>query len=381
MMTAMGATPPPSGRRHRRSSRRRTRRRLVVGGTLGVVVVAVALGVVVARDPGSSSVAADRANRADPADPADRTGPAPTTTPPSTVPPTTPTTTPPGPPFALGVTRLTVEDLTRGTMARGPTPARSSRTIPLTIYYPVAGRADAPLAENAPAAAGPFPLMVFAHGYSITAADYEPVIRDLAAGGFVVVAPDFPVASLVFPGPASQADLPNQPGDVSFVIDVMTDPATVPPLLQGRIAPVKVSIAGHSDGGVTAAAVTGNSCCIDPRIGAAASYAGDQGGGLFRTGQWFQPGAPPQLFIHGTADRDVPYSFSEKLYADTVVTKMLVSIPGGVHWDPFVSGPERAAVVKLTLDFFRAHVLGDQAAAARLATDANEGGLRLERSQ
>lgn len=337
-------------------------------------MVAAGIGVVVARGPDTPTVAADGTGRPT------RPGPS-ATSPPSTVPPTTTTTLPPGPPYALGVTRLTVEDLSRGTMARGPTPALRTRTIPLTIYYPVPGRADAPVAENAPAAPGPFPLMIFAHGYSITAADYEPLIRDLAAGGWVVAAPDFPIASLVFPGPASQADLPNQPGDVSFVIDTLTNPATVPPLLQGRIAPVKVAIAGHSDGGVTAAAVTGNSCCIDPRIGAAASYAGDQGGSLFRNGQWFQPSAPPQLFIHGTADRDVPYSYSEKLYADTVVTKMLVSIPGGVHWDPFVSGPERAAVVKLTHDFFRAYILGDQAAAARLTTDANEGGLRLERSQ
>lgn len=373
MMTGMGATASRPGRQARRSSRRR--RRLLVGGVLvALVAVAVGVGVVVTRDPGTPTVAADGTGRGV------RPG-SPVTTPASTAPPTTTTTVPPGPPFALGVTRLTVEDSARGTMARGPTPALRTRTIPLTIYYPVAGRADAPVVENAPAAPGPFPLMIFAHGYSITAADYEPLIRDLAAGGWVVAAPDFPIASLVFPGPASQADLPNQPGDVSFVIDVMTNPATVPPLLQGRIAPVKVAIAGHSDGGVTAAAVTGNSCCIDPRIGAAASYAGDQGGSLFRIGQWFQPSAPPQLFIHGTADRDVPYSYSEKLYADTVVTRMLVSIPGGVHWDPFVSGPERAAVVRLTHDFFRAYILGDQAAAARLTTDANDGGLRLERSQ
>lgn len=373
------AVPPATDRRAAR--RRRRRRTLIVGAAACALLLAIGAGAVVAfgGDDDTDQVATGSKPRA--------TSPAttPVTAPPTTtVPPTTTTTAPPtpsGPPYALGVIRTVVEDPTRPTMARGPSPAKSSRTIPLTIYYPAAGPASAPDTENAPAAPGQYPLMIYAHGYAITAADYIPLIRDLAAGGFVVVAPDFPIASLVFPGPASQADLPNQPGDVSFAIDVMTNPATIPPLLQGRIAPVKVSIAGHSDGGVTAAAVTGNSCCMDPRIGASASYAGDQGGGLFRNGQWFQPAAPPQLFIHGTADADVPYSYSQKLYADTVVTKMLVSIPGGVHWDPFVSGPQRAAVVKLTHDFFRAHILGDKAAAARVEADANEGGLRLEASE
>lgn len=366
---------------NRRAARHRRRRRttwIAAGVALLALVAASVAGWAIIRDGDGDDEVATRAVK--PAAPVTTTEPAPTTTVPPTVPPTTTPPAPPGPPFALGITRTEVEDTTRGTMARGPTAASATRRIPLTIYYPTAGAATNALAENAPSAAGTFPLMIFAHGYSITAADYDPLIRDLAAGGWIVVAPDFPISSLVFPGPASQADLPNQAKDVTFLIDVLTNPATVPGVLQGHIAPVKVAIAGHSDGGVTAAAASGHSCCLDPRIGASAAYAGDQGGSLFK-GEWFQPNASPQLFIHGTADGDVPYSYSQKLYADTVVTRMLVSIPGAVHWDPFVTGPQRASVVKLTHDFFRAHILGDAAATARLPADANEGGLRLEASE
>ncbi|MBM3660034.1 MAG: hypothetical protein FJW95_11125 [Actinobacteria bacterium] len=372
-----GTTGP--GRRGQQQQRRQRRRTTVLVAAGLVVAVALALGTWLALAEGDDEVTSAVGSA-----PRSSAPTAPSTLPPTvppTLPPTTTTTLPPGPPYALGVTRFTAVDLTRPTMARGPLPQRPTRELPMAVYYPTAGPATSPVAENAPVGpATQYPLMIFAHGYSITAADYEPLIKDLAAQGFVVAAPDFPISSLVFPGPASQADLPGQALDIRFLIDTLQNPSALPAVLQDKIAPGKVSVTGHSDGGVTVAAASGNSCCLDPRIGASVALAGDQGGSLFRSGEWFQPTAPPQMFIHGTADGDVPYSYSLKLYDDTVVTRYMVSIPGGVHWDPFVSGPERPAVVKLMTDFFRAYTLGDKDALARIPTAANEGGLRLEAS-
>jgi fermentation-respiration switch protein FrsA (DUF1100 family) len=296
----------------------------------------------------------------------------------TTVPPTT-TTAPPGPPYAVGVTRLTVEDTTRGTVARGSTPASSTRVLPLTVHYPATGAAGSGVVENAPAAAGTFPLAVFAHGYAITAAAYDPLTSDLAAGGFIVVAPDFPISSLVFPGPPSQLDMANQAHDISYIIDVFQNGSAVPALLQGHLAPGKVAVAGHSDGGATVSAVSGNSCCLDRRIGASASLAGDQGG-VF-PGEWFQADASPQLFMHGSVDPEVPFTHSQKLYDDTVAPKLFVSVTNAVHLEPFVTGPQRPAIVALVLDFFRANVQDDAAARARIPADANvDGVLKLEAS-
>ena len=130
-------------------------------------------------------------------------------TPETTTLPSTPTTTlPPGPPFGVGVLKVTVEDATRGTMARGPTAASPSRRLPLTVHYPAALAFESPVIENAPSAPGTFPLLIFAHGYAINAAAYDVVAADLAAGGFIVVAPDFPISSTAFPGPPSQATSP-----------------------------------------------------------------------------------------------------------------------------------------------------------------------------
>ena len=320
----------------------------------------------------------ERADRAPATEPSRVSTTTATTAATTTLAPTT--TVPAGPPFAVGVTKFTVEDPSRGTRARGATPATSSRKLPLTVHYPTTGSAGVAVVENAPSASGTYPLLVFAHGYAITAADYDPLTRDLAAAGFIVVAPDFPLSSLIYPGPPTQSDMPEQALDVSFVINVFQTPSSLPAVLQGHVAATKVSIVGHSDGGATVAATSGHSCCLDARVGASVALAGDQGG--FFRGAWFQPAAAPQLFIHGTADADVPFGHSRKLYEDTVVTKMLVSVTNGVHWDPFVSSAtQRPVVIRLVVDFLRAHALGDAAARSRLVADANaDGVLRLEAS-
>jgi predicted dienelactone hydrolase len=355
--------------RRRLQQRRRRRRRLVAAVAL-IVLVAAGVGAWLALRDSSDDATVTAGSR--------ESSPSTTAAPPTTtVPPTTTTSAPAGPPFAVGVTRLTVEDTTRGTVARGPTPESSTRVLPLTVHYPATGAPGSAVVENAPAATGTFPLVVFAHGYAITAGAYDPLTADLAAGGFIVVAPDFPISSLVFPGPASQLDMANQAHDISFIIDVFQNGTAVPGVLQGHLAPGKVAVTGHSDGGATVSAVSGNSCCLDPRIGASASLAGDQGG-VF-PGEWFQANASPQLFMHGTADPEVPFAYSQKLYDDTVAPKMFVSVTDAVHLEPFVTGPQRPTIVALILDFFRANIQNDAEARARIPADANvEGVLKLE---
>jgi fermentation-respiration switch protein FrsA (DUF1100 family) len=338
-----------------------------VVGALAVALVAGAAGtwLALAGDRSSSDVATNRGRVA-------------STFTATTLPPTTTTTLPPGPPFGVGVLKVTVEDTTRGTIARGPTAASPTRRLPLTVHYPAALAFESPVTENAPSAPGTFPLLIFAHGYAINAAAYDVVTADLAAGGFIVIAPDFPISSTAFPGPPSQADIANQARDMGFLITVFETAASTPPLLQGHVAPGKVGVTGHSDGGASAAEASGNSCCFDERIGASAPLAGDQ---AFAPGAWGLPNASPQLFIHGTNDRDVPYAFSEKLYTDTRSTKYLVSVTGAPHFEPFVTAPQRSAIIPLMLDFFRAYLISDAAALARVPADANVPGvLKLEAS-
>ncbi len=57
----------------------------------------------------------------------------------------------------------------------------------------------------------------------------------------------------------------------------------------------------------------------------------------------------PALFIHGTADREVPYAMSERLFGAARGTKRLTLIPGGGHEDSAKVG--EAAYTRAVLEF------------------------------
>jgi hypothetical protein len=194
----------------------------------------------------------------------------------------------------------------------------------------------------------------------VSAATYQAMEHDLASGGFIVAAPDFPISSSALPGPASQSDIANQARDVSFLVTLFQG-ASVPALFGGHVATGKAGVVGHSDGGTTAAEVSGHSCCAD-----------DEG---HDPGTWFASGNPPMLFVQGTADDINPYSFSQKLYDDAKSPKMLVNILGAGHLEPYTSGSQRGVISTLVIDFLRAQLEGDRTASGRIAGDTNVAGV------
>jgi pimeloyl-ACP methyl ester carboxylesterase len=277
----------------------------------------------------------------------------------------------PAAPYAVGVTHVTYTDPTRPTEARGDTPASSSRTIPVTIRYPVMGVAGSAEAPDAIADVGTYPLVVFAHGYDVSADTYAAMEDQLAEAGFVVAAPDFPLTSSALPGAPDEDDVSNQAADVSFVITRLLDPTTVPAVLAGAVAASAVGVVGHSDGGVTAAAVAYDSTVADPRIGAAVVLSGAE---ARYGGSWFTTQSPPLLAIHGTDDEVNPIASSEQLFDDATGSRMLVTVDGGSHLGPFTTDPEEPTVATLVGDFLRVHLDDDAAAYERLPSDANIAG-------
>lgn len=349
-------------RRDRRAHRARRRGR-VVGAAVAAAVVVAALVVGITVLAGGGGSGGDAASVHTPVRSVVSSTTTTTTT--AALPPTTaapaPTTVAPAaaPPYAVEVAHTTVVDPSRPTAARGPTPASDSRSLPVAAYVP--------------SGPGPFPLVVFAHGYDISAADYADLLRDLASRGFVVVAPDFPRSSTAFPGPPTQADIDEQARDVGFLVDTFLD-GRVSGAWSGRIAPGEAGVVGHSDGGNTVARAAGNSCCLAPRIGAAAVLSGDEG---TSGGDWGVAGAAPVLFVQGTADTINPWSFSQRLYDDAAPPKTIVAIDGADHLLPYTTGAQRGAVVDLVAAFLRANLAGDTGARNQLPTLADAGDLRL----
>jgi len=238
--------------------------------------------------------------------------------------------------------------------------AARDRTINITVY--------------APDTDGEFPLVVMVHGYAAAASDYEDLDTELAAAGFVVAAPDFPRSSRAVTTSPSR-DIVDQATDVSFVLDQLLDPDTVPPGLFGSIADGPVGVMGHSDGGVTAAGVAFNSAAADPRIGAAVVMSG---GAFGFSGSWFSgDNTPALLAIHGTDDEVNPYASSQSLYDEATGAKWLVSVNGGSHAGPFTTDPSVIDVGALIAGFLHAYLEDDATAVAQLPALANTGALSL----
>ena len=144
--------------------------------------------------------------------------------------------------FAVGEVTDTFVDTHRTTPAWNQSPALPTRTLVTTILYPATGAAGGdPTPGAAPdKAAGPFPLIVFAHGLGGTPQGYITLLTDWASEGFVVAAPLFPLSNGNVPGGPDAGDVVNQPEDMSYVIN------SVSPMTRSRRAdPLR---AGQSQG-------------------------------------------------------------------------------------------------------------------------------------
>ena len=121
------------------------------------------------------------------------TSTAPTTAaaPATSAPASTPPTSAPAKPldttrrYAVGTRTLTFEDTSRTTSANGEFGGAPTRTLPTEFWYPAQGAAGGgPVADAAPDKGnGPYPLVLFAHGYDVTPDFYAPAARALGRRG------------------------------------------------------------------------------------------------------------------------------------------------------------------------------------------------------
>lgn len=257
-------------------------------------------------------------------------------------------------------------DTSRTTDAVGTTPASDSRSLPTRITAPVAGQPGSP-----------YPLIVFAHGNGGDNRGDIGLQRAWAAVGYVVVAPTFPFGAQRAPDVQTGAmDLPNQPGDLSFVVDqVLRLTADDADPLHGVVDGNRIGAAGHSAGGATVLALAGNTCCYDRRVKGAVVLA--SGEVQFGSGEFWTRIRTPMLYVHGDADTVIYYRFGKAAYDHTPPPRFLVTILGGGHGRPYdgdEADPQAKVVIATTLDFFD-HYLRDGATLDQLRADATVDGV------
>jgi predicted dienelactone hydrolase len=224
---------------------------------------------------------------------------------------------------------------------------------------------------------GPYPLVVFSHGFALSPIVYGTLVEHYASQGYVVLAPEHNES---FDGSLTGfwKELIDRPVDISRTIDHAEQLSRSGEPLAGMIDLDDVAVVGHSYGGYTALAAAGaqfdfaaykdrcaalaaddplNFFCAplsnesdmamragldevpsglwpsfgDPRITAAISLAGDAY--LFDQ-RGLAELEVPVMAMGGTIDEGTPYTWGAKLTYDHAgsTNKTLVSFPGAGHF-------------------------------------------------
>jgi dienelactone hydrolase len=238
------------------------------------------------------------------------------------------------------------------------------RTVVTVVRYPAVG---SPSATDLPDAlpqrgAGPFPLVVFAHGYRLAPYTYTRLLEAWAHAGYVVAAPFFPLTNADAPV-VDRSDLTNQPQDLRLVVSRLLVQRGAP--LGGLIDGSRVALGGHSDGVDTALGVA-YAKRRDRRVRAALGFSGAEISAF--TGFSGSPPGVPLLAVQGTADSVNSPSSTYSYFADAPRPKYLLKLLGAEHTAPYQDEqPHLGIVAGVSTAFLDRYLKGEASAGRQLA--------------
>ena len=245
--------------------------------------------------------------------------------------------------YPVGKTAGITVDYARGVPARYPNPPSKSRWLPISIWYPAA---SGPIASTdtfwARARPGQFPLVVFAPGFNANPESYQRFLHALAAQGYIVAAPVFPLeASIPGAAPAtrSNTEMLNQMYDMSTVISQMITYSKTPGnFLSTAMNPSLVAVVGHSDGAMTVAGMTMSTSYTDKRVKTAVVMSGAGPDGL----TWKDRKVVPTMVEQATKDPYNAPSNSQWLFNTVRGARSYLTVNGVYHIWPLI-GTDKVA--------------------------------------
>jgi dienelactone hydrolase len=220
---------------------------------------------------------------------------------------------------------------------------------------------------------GPFPLVVFGHGFAVSPTPYSGLLSAWTKAAYVVLAPVFPLENALAPEGPNENDLPNQPADMSLVISGLSRPSSA---AQARISALidfrRIAVSGQSDGGDTALAAAYDPAVRDRRITAAVILSGAED--PFAPRFSMPPHGPPLLAIQGTADTINPPYQTYDFFHQASRPKFLLKLLGAGHQPPYTEpGTELSTVEHMTLAFLNRYLKGRSRAFPRYIAAGSAG--------
>ena len=168
---------------------------------------------------------------------------------------------------------------------------------------------------------GPFPLLLFSHGYAGWRLVNSRLLAGIASWGFVVAAPDHLERGLL--AVATNTAMPSTAKDIEVLLatrDAVGAPTgTAAALLTGLTDLGRTAVSGHSAGGGAALAMLDQSV-IDAVVGYAAAGTPAE-----------VPQGKPTLLIAGSDDLVVPPATNDMLYGELLPPKRALIIDRAGH--------------------------------------------------
>ena len=208
------------------------------------------------------------------------------------------------------------------------------------VQYPVAAATGAEPASDE----GPYPLVLFSHGFAGFPEQSVTLTTHLASWGYVVAAPEHVERSLGgLLGTAAQGvTASTDPEVLSATLDLVTATAADPGSpLEGLVDVEHVAVIGHSAG----AGATYRTAATDDRIDAFVAYSLGSGSDENPLGD-----APtvPGMVMAGTDDETIPVTASRDAFATLAAPKYLVEVADSGHLvfsDLCLIGAEQGGIV------------------------------------
>ena len=193
-----------------------------------------------------------------------------------------------------------------------------------------------------PSTAGPFPLVLFSHGFAGFPEQSVSLTTHLAQWGYVVMAPDHTERDLVavLTSKVGKAD---DTQVLSATIDLAlrenADPASP---LHGLVDPAHIAVTGHSSGATAAY----EEAQVEPRVDGFIAYAAEAPTGKGAA----PPPHKPGMIMTGTIDKSVEPAQDRALYAYLEPPKWFVTIGDSGHLvfsDICLIGRDKGGIVAL----------------------------------
>ncbi len=267
------------------------------------------------------------------------------------------------------------------------------RVLQVEIFYPsLSAKPSVPVALAAPAYRfGPYPVIVFAHGFAVDPNTYRALLVSWVEAGYVVVAPFFPDTSSpaieAQHGADTELDMFNQPADVAFVVSQVVKAEKDSPLtrvgyLAGMMNTDRLVLAGQSDGGDTVAALMYDRAYASTR---ALLPLRPVAVALLSGAEWTRsedvysapstPG-PPVLVVQSLTDACNYPVDSSRLYNMVSAPKWFLALDNATHLGPYVGlGAAAPTVEKVTVDFFDLATGQAKTTPAMLERDGDKSGI------